>query len=284
MKKLLLAALAVLCSVQAFAAADQVRDGDSFNTPNCQRKYVRRTVDSTGTVAGRMDSAVVICAPNVMPTPLAVGGVYDTDTTSRVLRMTSTGALKTDDAARDRDLDFGVTNLVSSVAIDSGGTGGANFRYSTPLDVRKWSSGNIVIHITAASAADTVGHYVYGVTVFPLTSATLDWTTVGVPIATFVPTTIGASAAATDTLGFNRGLNGITANAIQTFPGERAVVLSTDRTTSNYANVNAAQTVSYPWSYWLGPMRPRYIAVQVRLMSRDAAAVPSVRIDAEGLR
>ena len=183
------------------------------------------------------------------------------------------------DAARDRDLDFGVTNLVASVAIDSGGTGGANFRYSAAVDVRKYTGGNIIVHITAADAADTLGHYVYGVSVFPLTSATLDWATTGVPIVT------SATPATTDTLGFKGGLNGITANAIQTFPGERAVILSTDRTTSNYANINAGQTVSYPWQVWLGQLaRPRYIAVQVRLMSRDAAKVPSVRIDLEGLR
>jgi len=281
MKKLLLAALAVLCGVQvASGAADQVRDGGSFSTPNCQRVWVRRSVDSTGTSAGRRDSAVIICAPGVMPTPITVGGVYATDTTSRALRMDSNGYVYNQDAARDRDLDFGVTNLVASVAIDSGGTGGANFRYSAPTDVRKWSKGNIVIHITQSAAGDTLGHYVYGVTVFPLTSATLDWTTVGVPIAT------NPNPAATDTLGFKTGLNGITANAIQTFPGERAVILSTDRTTSNYANVNAGQTVSIPWDVWLGTgARPRYIAVQIRLMSRDAAStLPSVRVDVEGLR
>lgn len=208
-----------------------------------------------------------------------VGGWYATDSTGRYLLFDVDGNLRVVEARKDRDLDYGVQNLVSSVAIDSGGAGGANFRYSGVVDVRKWSSGRIIVHITAASAADTVGHYVYGVTVFPLTSSTLDWTTVGVPIAA------GMNPSATDTLGFKGGLNGITANAIQTFPGERAIVLSTDRTTSNYANINAGQTVSYSWDVWLGPnSRPRYLAVQVRLMSRDAAAIPLVRLDLEALR
>lgn len=102
-KLLLLAALAVLCGAQAWADADQVRDGADFNTPNCARHYIRRTVDSTGTKAGRLDSAVVICAPQVMPTPMTVGGVYRPDTTSRALSLDSDGNLKAVDPFRDRD-------------------------------------------------------------------------------------------------------------------------------------------------------------------------------------
>lgn len=209
-----------------------------------------------------------------------VGGWYDVDSTGRYLLFDSNGRLRVIEDAKDRDLDFGVTNLISSVAIDSGGTGGANFRYSAPLDVRKWTKGNIIIHITAASAVDTAGKYQYGVTVFPLTSATLDWTTLGVPVSTNV------GPAATDTLGFQY----ITPNAIAPMQGERVVTLSTDRTTSNYANINAGQTVSLPWDVWLGTgAKPRYIAVQIRLMSRNYTVaamnlVPSVRVDVEGLR
>lgn len=209
-------------------------------------------------------------------------GYYFNSTTGN--QTNSDGHILGVDTSRDRNLDFGVTNLITSVAIDSGGTGGTNFRYSAPVDVRQYSTGRIIVHITAASAGDTLGHYVYGVTVFALTSATTDWATVGVPITPF---SASVAAAANDTLGFNRGLNGITANAIQTFPGERAIVLSTDRTTSNYANINAGQTVSYSWDTWLGQgARPRYLAVQVRLMSRDVASIgaPSVRVDLEGLR
>lgn len=203
------------------------------------------------------------------------------DSTQRLLRTDANGNLKIVDDDRDRDLDFGVTTLITSVAIDSGGVGGANFRTSAPVDVRQYGTGRIIVHITAASAADTVGFYVYGVTLFALTQGASDWTAVGNPITT------SASPAATDTLGFKGGLNGITANAIQTFPGERAIVLSTDRTTSNYANINAAQTVSYSWDVWLGAgAHPRYLLAQARLMSKNVAGnlTPSVRIDLEGLR
>lgn len=201
-------------------------------------------------------------------------------------KVTATGEVSVGEYLRDRDLDFNVTNLVSSVAIDTGGTGGANFRYSAPVDVRQYSTGRIVIHITAASAADTVGRYIYGVTVFPLTSATMEWAAIGVPLST------NPNPAITDTLGFKGALalDGITANAIQTFPGERAVVLFTDRTTSNYANINAGQTVSLSWDVWLGQgAKPRYLGVQVRLMNKNYSAaahadIPSVRVDLEGLR
>lgn len=181
-------------------------------------------------------------------------------------------------------LDFNVVNLISSVAIDTGGTGGANFRYSAPLDVRQYSGGNIVIHITSASAADTVGTYVYGVTLFPLTSATADWTTVGVPVpvAGFFNPYTAAQGMVRDTVGFFR-----VPLAGAAMDGEKFIQLKTDRDNTNYANIEAGKTVSIPWQFWLGPFaRPRYLMVQVRLASKTITGnlTPSVRVDLEGLR
>ena len=199
-------------------------------------------------------------------------------------RVDAEGNAQTTDAARDRDLDFGATNLVASVAIDSGGVGGANFRYSAPVDVRQYGTGRIIIHITQASAADTVGIYDYGVTVFPLTQGAIDWTGVGVPISTNpYPVIKEGVAAQSDSLGFWS----ITPNAVNVLQGERKVRLQTDRTTSNYANVNAMQTASFSWDVWLGAgAKPRYLLVQIRLIAKTITGnlTPSVRVDLEGLR
>lgn len=204
-------------------------------------------------------------------------GYYFNATTGQ--RTTADGKVLVDDPLRVED--FGVVNLVASVAIDTGGVGGANFRYSAPIYVGDYTTGRIVLHVTAASAGDTSGTYNYGVTVFPLTVANGDdWTTVGNPLPT------QTSPGATDTL----GVRYITPNAIAPMAGERVVTLSTDRATSNYANVNAGQTVSLPWDIWLGAgARPRYLMVQVRLMNRNYTVaarndIPLVRVDLEGVR
>ena len=163
MKKLMtLAALAVLVATAAMAA-DEVRDGDSFNTPNCVRKYVRRTVDSTGTTAGRLDSAVVTCAPNVMPTPLAVGGVYAGDTTSRVLRLDSDGYLYLQDASRDRDY-----SLVTTVVEKSSLAGGNAFTTDQAIWFAPYTGAELLVSWNTAAAADSdsiaIAIYAYALT------------------------------------------------------------------------------------------------------------------------
>lgn len=214
------------------------------------------------------------------------------DSTQKLIKASATGGLSVSDESRDRDLDFGVTNLISSVAIDSGGTGGANFRYSAPLDVRKWSSGNIIIHITAFGAGDTVGTYDYGVTLYALTSATADWATVGVPVVTNGMPTVNGMAGANVIKGAvasrdSSGFWNAYPTPVENMTGERFIRLQTNRGNSNYRNSNAAQTVSLPWSYWFGlGFRPRYLMAQVRLASKTTAnaGTPSVRMDVEGLR
>lgn len=158
-KLLLLAALAVLCGAQAWADADQVRDGADFNTPNCARHYIRRTVDSTGTKAGRIDSAVVICAPQVMPTPMTVGGVYRPDTTSRALSLDANGNIYNQDASRDRDNNLTFANIVAlgTPAGTSALAGGAADS-SAVLDTHAMRLGTLLIRAypaTSSSAVDT---------------------------------------------------------------------------------------------------------------------------------
>lgn len=296
MKKLLLAALAVLCGAQmASGAADQVRDGESFNTPNCVRLYVRRSVDSTGTVAGRKDSAVVVCSPNVMPTPMAVGGTDDSDTTSVVFRFDTSNNLKTSEQSKDRDLDFGVTNLFSSVAIDTGGVGGTNFRYSAPVDVRKYGKGkiNIIVHIIPAAADTAVASgywYDLGVAVFPLKSAQTDWGTAtnlttaseGVP---YVPIFAAMGTAGADSVGSFGTV--LAPNSANLGPGERRLRFSATRPANgNGANVASFHTITLPLSYWVGDVQPRYLVVQLRHMQKATGATgsPTIRVDLEGLR
>lgn len=191
MKKLMmLAALAVLCVVEAFAAADQVRDGESFNTPNCQRKFVRRTVDSTGTVAGRMDSAVVICAPNVMPTPMTVGGVYDGDTTSRALRMNAGGKVYVVDGDRDRDYGQVLSTGITALSLATGATG-----ISSLVDLRTYKHAVLKLSWDAADSANVA----LGVKVYNKQSSS--WAADDTPILLPIRQQGTSPAAAADTTG-----------------------------------------------------------------------------------
>lgn len=102
MVAVVLASLAVLLA--ELPAAAQVRDGVKFNpAASGIRTYVRRSVDSTGTTAGKVDSAVLILPAQSMPMLQAVGGMYAADTTGRVLRFDASGNLLSSEANKDRD-------------------------------------------------------------------------------------------------------------------------------------------------------------------------------------
>ena len=91
-------ALAVFASVDIARAETQVADGQKLNPPaSGVVHWTRRSVDSTGTSAGRVDSAVIVYPARIPGTPSLVGGIYRADTSSRVLTMTSSGATVTAD-------------------------------------------------------------------------------------------------------------------------------------------------------------------------------------------
>ena len=97
-------AAAACLLVAGVALAAQVPDGEKFNVPTSgQWRYVARTVDSTGTKAGRRDSFVYVTPVQYPSIPLTVGGVRRSDTTSFALGMTYEGYLQTSEANKDRD-------------------------------------------------------------------------------------------------------------------------------------------------------------------------------------
>ena len=126
---------AVVCMVASFhsvRAADEVRSGTKFNpAASATRKWVRRTVDSTGTVAGALDSAVLVNPSQNMPVPVTIGGVYLSDTSSRALAMDASGNAKVVDADRDRDLVLGQTSIINDTLIAMNANGASSFLYGS---------------------------------------------------------------------------------------------------------------------------------------------------------
>jgi len=126
MKKLmlLLAALAVMGAGYASAQSsygDVKRDGEQFNpAASPQWMLVRRTVDSTGTVAGRRDSAVWYGPIMKMPLTLMTGGIYSPDTSARTFRMDNDGnvyvSVINPDKTWNDTLSTGITNLSLATA------------------------------------------------------------------------------------------------------------------------------------------------------------------------
>ena len=112
--------LVMACSAVGWAG-DEVRDGAKFNNPATGRViFVKRWVDSTdtstGVVAGRIDSAVIVFPAKVLPLPLTIGGVVRADTSSKTLTLTSAGSLINDDASRDRDFKIWTTPVSDTVS------------------------------------------------------------------------------------------------------------------------------------------------------------------------
>lgn len=89
-----LAMLAIVASVPAMAQTI-TRSGEPFNPPAVSvRRYVTRMVDSLGGhKAGMRDSAVWETPARTLPVPLPIGGMYQPDTSSRVLATDNSGNL-----------------------------------------------------------------------------------------------------------------------------------------------------------------------------------------------
>lgn len=194
------------------------------------------------------------------------------------------------EAAKDRDLDYYAT-AIATATMDT-----ATVQYSAPIDLRKYTHANVIIHVAFGSADTTVSNLVdYAISAFPLPTLAMDWTGYGVPVPAF-PYGNHAQAGAVnnmaDTLGGFWNLSNRTSG--QLFAGERMVRLAARPTafpgssggTHNVAvNIAAGTTLSVPLSSLLAPgQRCRFLAIQLRCVSRASTAAPSVRVDIEALR
>ena len=268
---------AVVCMVASFhsvRAADEVRSGTKFNPAASPiRKFVRRSVDSTGTVAGALDSAVLIQPTQRMPVPVTMGGVYLSDTSSRVFATDNSGNAKVVDASRDRDLDYYAT-VINSTTADTGAV-----YYSGIVDLRKYATANIIIHLVPAAADTTTQTWDFGVTVYPLPTQSYDWTGYGVPVPA-VTQSLTSSLTTSDSLGFWTA----TAVPTQRLAGERIYRFRARQFSPRYTNISGATTLSIPLSSLLAPgQRCRFFGVALRGVSRSGSA-PLARLDVEALR
>ena len=113
-------ALAVFASVDIARAETQVADGQKLNPPaSGVVHWTRRSVDSTGTTAGRVDSAVIVYPARIPGTPSLVGGIYRADTSSRAFSMTSDGCLLTSETSPAWGLNTTFW-VVSNVTLNAG--------------------------------------------------------------------------------------------------------------------------------------------------------------------
>ena len=153
MKKLLmLAALAaVVLAGTVYGEADTRRDGTKFNPAQSPvRLYLVRTVDSTGTKAGRRDSVAWSNVVGQLPVPQTVGGVYDADTSSRAFRATNEGYLYILDA--NPPITTAVSSGIDGVTIAAGGTASSQ---PECVDLSAYSKVTLLLSWTTAAAADS---------------------------------------------------------------------------------------------------------------------------------
>lgn len=198
----------------------------------------------------------------------------------------TTGALKTYNVNPDRDLDHYET-VIATATLDT-----ATSAWSAPIDLRKYSSFTVIVHIVPA-AADSVNTvtYNFGLTMYAPPVLAIDWTGYGMP-----PVTRGSGGRLTQF--FSSGLPDSTAgywyaggmNSIASIPGERVIQFRATAPLAsalkNYVNRAYTTTVRIPGSDLLGPGdRPRFAVFQLRGMSKSAGATaPSIRVDVEALR
>ena len=203
----------------------------------------------------------------------------------------ASGNAKVVDASRDRDLDYYAT-VINAATMDT-----ATTQYSGIVDLRKYSSANVILHVIFGAADTTVSNTVdYAISAFPVPTQSYDWTGYGVPVPAFPwgnHTQAGASVGSmSDTLAGFWNLSSRT--SAQMFVGERLVRLVARPTafpvssggTHNVAvNIAAGTTVSVPLSSLLAPgQRCRFLGIQLRCVSRASAAAPTIRVDVEALR
>jgi len=202
----------------------------------------------------------------------------------------ASGNAKVVEASKDRDLDYYAT-LINAAALDTAKD--VCVAYSGVVDVRTFSSANLIVHViptSADTAGNTITTYDFGITVFPLPTQSYDWTGYGVPMSpneSFAQdVSLYGMAGVVDSLGFWKTPG---TSPLLTIPGEVKVRLKNyygTRTSGwyRYSPINMGRTVSYPLRYFLAPgARPRFVGVQVRAIARSGAA-PTVRVDIEALR
>lgn len=197
----------------------------------------------------------------------------------------TTGALKTYNVNLDRDLDHYET-VIATATLDT-----ATSTWSAPIDLRKYSSFTVIVHIVPA-AADSVNTvtYNFGLTMYAPPVLAIDWTGYGMPPVTRQSGMRGSTT-------FGGGLSDTTAgyfqtsgyNSLVTAPGERLLRFTATAplasAAKNYVNRAYTNTVRIPGSDLLGPGdRPRFAVFQLRGMTRASSAAPSIRVDVEALR
>lgn len=197
----------------------------------------------------------------------------------------TTGALKTYNVNPDRDLDHYET-VIATATLDT-----ATSTWSAPIDLRKYSSFTVIVHIVPA-VADSVNSvtYNFGLTMYAPPVLAIDWTGYGMP-----PVTRGSGSRVTQF--FSSALPDTAAgfwyaggmNSIATAPGERLIqfraVAPLASAAKSYVNRSYTTTTRIPGSDLLGPGdRPRFAVFQLRGLTRASSAAPSVRVDVEALR
>jgi len=197
----------------------------------------------------------------------------------------TTGALKTYNVNLDRDLDHYET-VIATATLDT-----AASTWSAPIDLRKYSSFTVIVHIVPATA-DSVSTvtYNFGLTMYAPPVLAIDWTGYGMP-----PVTRGSGGRITQF--FSSGLPDSTAgywyaggmNSIASIPGERVIQFRATAplasAAKNYVNRAYTNTIRIPGSDLLGHGdRPRFAVFQLRGMTRASSAAPSIRVDVEALR
>lgn len=207
----------------------------------------------------------------------------------------ASGNAKVVDADRDRDLDYYAT-VINATTIDTAQA--TSYVLSGIIDVRKYSRGNVIIHINRAAADSFAVTMEYGVTLFALPTQSYDWTGYGVPLPAFFQPSgplVAADSTGVSNLWQQRGgpamalpvpiTAGALTGGVAGF-GERQVVLTTVRPNTGYLPYQWGNTVSAPWSWWLGSVRPRFLGIMIRWnsMTGTYANRPSVRVDVEALR
>lgn len=209
-----------LITLAAFAQGNpsEVRDGQKFNpAASGQRLYIRRTVDSTeasGFVhqAGRVDSAVIVYPPQVLPVPMLAGGVYRSDTSSRAFHTDNDGTLYTLEEFPLSDQNFIFQNIItdcatcSHLALSYDGTGllGTSADSSAILDTHRMRLGTLLLDlgIEYTTAVDTTTEIALIVQVRTHLSATASDSAGTFPLYMYGQNGLGASAAAIDTAAF----------------------------------------------------------------------------------
>ena len=112
--------LVMACSALGWAG-DEVRDGAKFNRPASGI-----TLYKTRTLTGVVDSAVTTYPAQVLPLPITVGGVVRSDTSSKALTLTTSGALQTTQMNRPND-DNTIVNLYMGSLTPIGGSATTTF-------------------------------------------------------------------------------------------------------------------------------------------------------------